>query len=344
MKSAFLILTLIIAQSAFASTLDSYSLPLDGSNTTERFSLAATQTKTLYRDEIVDSTCYRTVRDGWDLQCRQVPELYCYYVPNPPHYPHPGNGRPGYGRPGHGPRPNAQYCETRFRQECHSVPRYVNEAYSCRKTVSIPYEVFDYDVKNNVAVTVKYPMGTTSSFNTCNLNFSLFGTLLNLNTDCSDYIVIPKRTDKAPTHSSSLLTRDSEFAITAYETQKVTAPTAKGIKGLKLEGQTLVFRTGDLTKNPNFSLKLYTERRKLLKSDVVLINRNLSPAEYTFEKTDSDNGIVRINLSKLFGGINRSRKHIIRVDMKVLTDLTGAINQADKIPARTATSSITVND
>lgn len=111
---------------------------------------------------------------------------------------------------------------------------------------------------------------------------------------------------------------------------------------MRMEGQTLVFRTGDLTKNKNFSLKLFVERRKLLKGDETLVNRNLAPQEYSFEKTSDEFGVVRINLGNLIGGINKKRKHVIKVDINVLTNTVNSINS--HLPSLSASESITVND
>ena len=110
---------------------------------------------------------------------------------------------------------------------------------------------------------------------------------------------------------------------------------------MRLEGQTLVFRTGDLTKNSNFALKLFVERRNLLKKDESLIDRNLAPSEYSFEKTSEENGLVKINLAKLIGGVKANKKHVIKVDLKVLVDTSTALNR--NLPALSASESITVN-
>ena len=350
MKSFILALSIVFASNTFASTTDSYSLPINGDESTERFVLNAEQTKTLYRTEIVDSTCYRTVQNGYEMQCNYVPEVVCYNTPDYPRYPsgpgpghggHPGQGpghRPGFG----GPRPRQRVCETRYVNRCYSVPRYVQEAYSCKKSMEIPYEVFDYNVKASVDVVIKNPTKNVA-FNSCDVDFVLFGSNLSAQSSCRDYIIQATKSNTMSNLSNKQVEINSKYELTVQDLATAVAPVSKGISNLRMEGQTVVFKTGNLTKNKNFTLKLYVERRKLLKSDVVIINRNLSPSEYTYEAVDAENGNVKISLTKLFGGINKNKKHIINVELKLKDSFENALNK-DIIPALKVSRSITVNN
>ncbi len=318
MKQLILALGLLSAFNAFASTVDGYSLPITGVQTEENFSLNAVQTRTEYRNETVAKTCFRTVNDGYQNVCRQEPEVVCYED-----------------------HMSRRICNTRFVTRCYSEVRYRQEAYTCYQTVTIPYEVFSHNVKANVKVKVTNTPGVFAPHNSCALNSTLEGSSFRVNASCSEFIVLAKQSADESRVADTVI-QNRVLDLTLIDSQKLTAPVKGGVAQMRLEGQTLVFRTGDLTKNPNFSLKLYVQRRKLLSSDETLINRNLAPSEYTFEKISEDFGLVKVNLSKLLGGINDKKKHVIRVNLNVAADLTGALNTS--LPSLSAEESITVNN
>lgn len=360
MKNLLVLIGLLVASGAQASTIDSYSIRLNGQDSTENVVLKATQTKTLYRDEIVDSTCYRTVQRGWELQCQMVPDVICYEVPdypNYPHHPYPGPGpRPGF--PGHRPRSaNAEVsnfsgyetrrrvCETRYVQRCQNVPRYVQEAYACKQTIQVPYEVFDYNAENSVATKVTYKTNLVNSYYDCNLDLIQNGGLFSMNTNCANLLIFASKSERNLSVGDVVKTQTNVNAE-LYDLNTYTAPISKGVKNLRLQGQNVTFTSGDLTLNKNFSIKLYIERRKLLKKDITIINRKLTPAEYTFTKTNDGEGTVTISLTKLFGGINRSKKHIIAVDVELLENANASLKllNTNLLPKKKVSNSITVND
>ena len=315
MKSFMLALALIAGFNAHASTVDGYSLPINGQQSVENFTLNTVQTRTEYRNETVANTCWRTVFAGYRQVCYQEPMTSCWPGPN---------GR--------------QICDTRWITQCRQEAQYRQEAYTCYQTVAVPYEVFSNYVK--ALVNVKLPNSKLPQ-ETCNIDFRLEGGNFSSFANCPEFIVIASRSSSESRQDQTVV-QDRKFDITLLDAKVVTAPVKDGIGEMRLEGQTLVFRTGDLTKNKNFSMKLFVERRKLLKGDETLINRNLAPGEYSFEKTSDDYGTVRISLSKLFGGINAKRKHVLKVDINVLTSTLNSINPS--LPNMSASESITVNE
>ncbi|MBC7712354.1 MAG: hypothetical protein H7177_03390 [Rhizobacter sp.] len=318
MKSMMLALALLAGFSAHASTVDTHTVPLTGASTEENFVMNTIQTRTEYRNETVANTCFRTVPAGYRTECRQEPQVVCYSDP-----------RAG------------QICTTRFENRCYTVPQYRQEAYTCYQTVSVPYEVFANNVTANVNVKVTNASDAQAVNNNCGINFTLVGGNFKNTANCADFIVLAK-SSASESRVGDTVIQDRALDVTLLDAKKLSAPTKGGIVDMKLEGQTVVFRTGDLTKNPNFTLKLFVQRRKLFKGDETLVNRNLVPSEYSFEKISDDYGIVKINLSKLIGGINDKRKHVIKVDLNVDLDTTSAINST--LPALTASESITVNN
>lgn len=319
MKSLMLALALISGFNTHASTMDGYTLPITGVQTEENFTMNAVQTRTEYRNETVARTCYRTVQDGYRTVCRQEPETYCYED-----------------------HMSRRICNTRYVNRCHSEIQYRQEAYTCYQTVSVAYEVFSHNVKANVNVKVSnVPGNVQAPHNTCAIDFTLDGDKFKSTANCAEFIILAKKTADE-TRQGDTVVQNRSLDLTLLDAKKLAAPVKGGIAEMRLEGQTLVFRTGDLTKNPNFSLKLFVERRKLFKGDETLINRNLAPTEYSFEKINEDFGIVKINLAKLIGGINKEKKHVLRVNLNVAADLSGAINSA--LPNLSAAESMTVNE
>lgn len=319
MKSLMLALALIAGFNVHASTVDGYSLPISGQQSVENFTLNTVQTRTEYRNETVANTCWRTVFAGYRQVCRQEAVTSCWPGPN---------GR--------------QVCDTRWITQCFQEPQYRQESYTCYQTVAVPYEVFSNYVKALVNVKLpNVPAGSSLPQETCNIDFRLEGGNFSSYANCSEFIVIATRSSTESREGQTVI-QDRKFNINLLDTKTVTAPVRGGIGEMRMEDQTLVFRTGDLSKNPNFSLKLFVERRKLLKGDETLINRNLAPGEYTFEKTSDEYGTVRVNLSKLIGGINTKRKHVLKVDINVLTSTANSINPS--LPKMSASESIIVND
>ena len=110
---------------------------------------------------------------------------------------------------------------------------------------------------------------------------------------------------------------------------------------MKVEDHVLTFRTGDLTKNPNFSLKLYVEKKHFFKKDEVLIDRILTSTEFESYKISDEYSIVKVNLDKLLGGFDEKKKHEIKVSLNVNLE-SGII--LSKIPTLNVDSSITVDN
>lgn len=319
MKSFILSIALLAGLNVSASTVDSYNLPITGVQTEENFTMNAVQTKTEYKNETVANTCYRTVFAGYRQECRQEPVVICY----------PGG-------------PAGQVCSTRFETRCYQVPQYRQEAYTCYQTVSTPYEVFSHNVQANVNVRVaKAPSDIQAPHNTCSINFILSGEAFRPSAHCAEFVILAESSN-TETREPFKVTQNRALSLTLIDAQKLAAPTKGGIADMRLEGQTLTFRTGNLNKNSNFSLKLYIERQKIFGSDETVINRNLVPSEYSFEQINDDFGIVKINLSKLVGGINTKRKNFLKVTLDVPLDRSKVINAT--LPVLSVDNSITVNN
>lgn len=321
MKSSLLIFSLcfFFGFDAFSSTIDGYTLPITGEEINENFEMKSIQTRTEYKNESVAKTCYRRVHDGYRNVCQLEPEVSCYYD----HYYH-------------------QYCNTRFVNRCYSEAQYRQEPYTCFETVSTPYEVFSHNVKAFVNVLVKNSENSMlAPHNTCNINFTLEGDFFKSQAQCSEYIILSNKKVFSQRKDSTVI-HNQMLNLTLIDAKKATAATSVEISEMRVSGQTLIFRSGDLTKDSNFSLKLFVERKKLLKEDEVLISRVLDKKEYSFEKTNDNFGFVKIDLEKLIGKINTKKKHVIKVEIKSLLNTENAINTS--LPLLFTSKSIIVNE
>lgn len=319
MKSLILAISLLAGLNVHASTSDNYSLPIIGVKTEENFSLNAIQTRTEYRDEVIAKTCWRRVADGYRTVCRQVEEQRCYEDSE-----------------------SRRICKPVYVNRCHNEVVYRDEAYTCYETVRRGYEVFSHNTKANVNVKVSNVPGIQAPHNTCGIDFTLYGGSFSSVAKCSEFIVLATTKSASESRVGDTVVQNRALDVTLLDAKKISAPTRNGIQEMRLEGQTLVLRTGDLSKNSNFTLKLFAKRNKLLGKDTVLIERNLAPAEYSFEKISEDAGLVKIDLKKLVGGVDRKKKHNIKVSINVVVDLANAINAS--LPKLSASEEIVVND
>ena len=319
MKKLLPLLFLLATFQAFASTTDGYSLPITGEASEENFSLKTVKTRTEFRNETISKTCFRTVLDGYDTICREEPVPVCYED-----------------------RQSRRICNTRYERRCSQHPRYRQQAYTCYETISVPFEVFSHNVLANVNVkSEQAPTSTRAPHNSCALNTLLTGDVFSAKAQCNEFIVLASQQAEESRQGDTVV-QNRSIQLKLLDYKATLAPVLAGLKDLNLEGQTLVFKTGSLTSNPNFEIKLFVERRKLLGSDETLINRALALSEFSTEVLNEQSTLVKVNLEKLFGGINKKRKHVIRVEIKLLNDLSNALN--NNLPSTHLSDSITVRE
>lgn len=280
------ILMALLSLSALASTTEVNVLNVEGTESFEsQFDLSTEKTHTEYRTETRAETCYRTVIVGYENRCDTRMETVC--GGNPP------------------------ICTTRPVTICHNEPVYRQVPYTCYREVKVPFEVYDYSVKT----TANVKLGERSRAQVCQIEFAQTGESLSEDArNCGESIVYSKRKMYPAEYDNrgKLKLQKVDYEINFEDAAQVLAPIRDGIKNMHLEGQLLVFQAGDLTDLSRTELKLFVERRKFLRSDKTLINRILKNSE--FEVVGNQ---VRIDLAKLFGGINRSKKHALSVELKV---------------------------
>lgn len=280
-----LVLMAHLMSSAFANTTDSHSVVIENNEKTDSFTLSAIASRTEYRSEVIDDTCYRDELVNYRRVCNELIAV---------------ESKSGTRR---APEPPT----------CHDEPVYRQVAYSCRRTISVPYEVDDHQSTANVNVKISSPPKDILQSRNCGIDFSLTGDSFLSTNSCNQYLAMAQIN-----HQDEGNVKNLSYKIDLYDTQKVFAPLAGGLNDLHVDGDVLLVKTGDLKTHSNFTLNLYVQRRRLFSSDVVLIDRTLSNSEFTYQPIDAHTGYVRIDLSKLAAGFIRGKKHVIRVNLNVI--------------------------
>lgn len=360
-----LLLMTCLTTSAFASTSDFHSVIIENNEKTDSFALNTETTRTEYRTEVVQDTCYRQEIVGYRRVCNgfvsfnQIIGVEPKDVgPHPAPGPHPRDPRdppPERKDPRPEPRPNPRpeprpeprpnpypnpypYPEPRPRPPvCYDEPIYREVAYSCMRTISVPYEVLDHQSTANVNVKLSAAPVSKPQSGNCGINFRLDGDNFQATNSCSDYLAMANvgRQDLGNVKNYS-------YAINLFDAQKVFAPLAGGLTEMHMDGNVLLVKTGELRANSNFALKLYVERKRLFKSDSVLINRVLTNNEFSYQAIDSRTGFVRIDLSRVVGNFESGKKH----NVKVYLDLSlpaGSVINGSGIPSLHQESSMTIH-
>jgi hypothetical protein len=314
----------ILSTSSFASTTDSHLVRIDGQESREGFSLYTTTTRTEYRTQTVERICYRTIIDGYRRVCNRYSDIV---QPRPPRDPRDPNRPlpprdPHYPNPRPEPRPEPRPIPRP--PVCYDEPIYRTVPYTCYETINTPYEVIDHNTVSNLNV-ILTPAESINNNTTCNLNFEAIGDNVSAQTNCNEILAISNST-LAVGYDRGTRMQNIDYSIKLFDRQKLIAPLAGGLANMHLEGQNLVVVTGDLNNSKNFNLKLFVERRKFLRDDEVILNRTLQPTEFSFEANGGNTGLLKIDLARLLGGINTSKKHKIKLQLDVVLPAGNILN------------------
>lgn len=323
------IASLLLSASAFASTIDSHSLPVSGpmSQSNDSFSLFTTQTRTEYRYEQEARTCFRTELVGYQTVCDRLADVQ---RPMPGHEP----GREPR-EPGREPNPRPMPVPPRPVPVCHQEPVYRTVPYTCYETVRIPYEVIDHQTVSNFDVKITNNSSVQTA-DQCFVNFIANGDYVSSTTACNDLLAIANSRVSTGYDRGNKI-QNFNYDVTLYNKAEMLGALNGGLANLHMDGQKVVFATGDLNAAKNFTLRIFVERRRFLKSDETLIDRALAPNEFV-----SNGNTTSIDLGKLLGGINTSKKHKIKVQLDVSLPAGSVLNTG--VPSLHQESEITVWD
>lgn len=275
MKMVLGLFSLALSFSALA-TVDTKTFTYDGSVNSVELLLKTEKTHTEYRLEQRQSTCYRQEVYGHRTVCTGGG----YYGPGPGF---PGPGRRPY--PGPGPV-----------RSCWTEPMYRTVPYSCVQTVSIPYEVKDFDVDARVIVDVTKlsPEATPGetfkvTLNGDNLSFDVVGS--------KKFFVVKKQQAVRSSMNGSVKMIDGLLAAELVE----AAPVLKAIKmtDISVEDGVLNFNIGPVATMANLGFSLKVVKVKTFGSDTTLLDRELLASEVEVKAATEGASTAGVNVSKL---------------------------------------------
>lgn len=289
MKLVTGLFSLALSFSALASTVDTKTFVYDGSVNSVELLLKAEKTHTEYRMEQRDSICTRQEIVGHRTIC--TGGGYGPGYPGPG-YPYPGPGRRGPGYPYPGPM-----------RQCWSEPVYRTVSYSCVRTVSVGYEVKDYDVDARVIVDVTKlsPEATTGE----TFKVTLKGDILTFDVNASrKFFVVKKKNDIRSTMNGSVKMIDAVLAAELVE----AAPVLKAIKmtNISIENGILNFDMGPVASLANIGFSLKVVKNKTFGSDTVLLDRELVSSEVEVNAT-ANGSEAGINVNNLGLQLNNGK-------------------------------------
>jgi hypothetical protein len=272
MKKLLSVLSVALSFSALASTVDMKTFIYDGSVSSTNLLLSAEKTHTEYRMEQRQSTCYRTELRGYRTVCTG------------------GGYGGGYGYPGRHPRPHPRPVGS-----CWSEPVYVTVAYSCIQTVSVPFEVKDYDVEARVNIDINKLSPEATPGET--FKVTLAGDQLSFEAIGSKkFFIVKKKQDMRSSMNGSVKMIDSLLSAELVESSPVLK--ALNLANISIENGILSFDMGPVENNANIGFALKITKKKLLGSDPVLLDRDLLNSEIEVKATSSGSE-ADINVNKL---------------------------------------------
>jgi hypothetical protein len=264
MKMLIGLFSVALSFSALASSVDTKTFVYDGSQNSVELLLKAEKTHTEYRLEEVETTCYRREFAGYNTFCPGGGY-------GPGRGPYPGPRGPGYPR---GPMPGGS--------RCYHDPVYRQVPYLCKQTISIPFEVKDYDVDARVIVDVTKlsPESTPGEI----LKATLRGDVLTFEAFGSKkFFIVNKKQDIRSGMSGSVKMIDALLVAELVEAGPVLR--AMNMSDISMSNGVLNFNIGHVDSRDNLGFALKIVRKKTFGSDTVLLDRELSESEVEVDTT-----------------------------------------------------------
>ena len=260
MKMFTAFFAMAISFASLASSGESRTFVFDGSQNSVEIILRGEKTHTEYRYEQRRTTCTRT-----EVDYRTVCDRGGVVVgPNGP---------------------------VRVPPTCHTQPHYRTVYYPCTQTVSIPYEVKDFDTEARVIIDVR---NTGMAVAAEAIRVSLNGDSLSLNVNGSKrYFVTLKKQDIRNHMRGSMKFIDAVYALELVEAAPVLS--ALALKTISFENSMVKVGLGPITSTDFVGFSLYVEKKKTFSSDEVLFNRELAISEIQFA-TNNVGSDAAINL------------------------------------------------
>lgn len=260
-------------------------------------------TKTEYTYEPYETTCSREVVIGKDTKCETRYENKCEKVP-------------GVGA----------VCHNEPSTQCTQVDRTKTEQYACTKYMKTPYQVHDYNIRANVLFT-KSDNAKNFDLSECEVGVELKESTDKFYALCGSAIVKARVLERKETMSRRDKSRTMKVALD-FASLEDLAVLKYGLSTLSYDRGTVSFYTANLEKAQNFTLSMSITRNRFLLKDKLIFSKNLKPADYRLDESEYGSADVSVDLARLDGDFDSTKKHTINVVLKTTkkVDLQGAIN------------------
>ena len=291
MRALLITCLMLFSSLSFADTVDTRTFTYQGDTPQMSVYTSTEKTKTEYRVVDVPSTCYRTV---YREQCTNEPRRCrrecnggrCRDVCTPP------------------------------RRVCRRVP--VRTAYRCIKRERRAFQVHDYFVETNA--TFNFDNSEVRGEISESFEVKTTGQKTELTVNGSGRLaVLLTNTRKMESMQGNTKMVDLEYDIKFVAANRINGALVNGIQNVDLDNGILTFSLGKSFNRREFvqNLKVYNSRR--MRSDILLLERNLLPRDMQVDRRD-DRSFITVDLNAL--GIQVPSR--TRVILTTSYDLGGA--------------------
>ncbi len=328
------ILLAIVA--TFAIGAQAKQIVVDGQQSQYREFLNGEVSHTEYRTEYRETTCSREVHDGYEQRC--------YYEGGGRQCRTVGGGQSCGITPEHGYQctdlPGRTECyDTPGRQVCNSYPRYRTEYYTCTKPVSVPYQVKDYDVENDVTVNVERNSRLRNLQEVLDLSLSTNGSFTVTAVRTSGRALLSATQDVREVSFNGRVKRFiTTVNIKLIDRYAAVGPFTAPISEISGDINELQITTGQITDLSLLRIELMARKNRLIGDDPVVIQKVLTLDDMTLVNNGNGTTTIRINFNKL-GGPDKLNGKRAKVDISIqaLLPLENIINRGD-MPETTSVS------
>lgn len=264
-------------------------------------------THTEYRDETVSYSCTRSEFDGYQSVCHtEGGGESCGITPS---------GRQCFDVPGH--------------EVCSSEPVYRDVPDTCYETQSVPYQVHDFYIENDVKI-----IAPASSFGSLDekIDISQSDREVSLSAEQTSkkVLIYADVVSQEISFSGGTSKRQSTVTLRYADLRSQANPLLVGMSDLTATGKDLSFHLGKVFKPELLQLSVDFRRDRLIGKDKILI-RDLTAQEYSLSE-DGEFTKVNINFEKL-GIANqiKKKKMVFVVKTSLNIEKQGLVNDSDVV-------------
>jgi len=173
---------------------------------------------------------------------------------------------------------------------CYPVPQTRWESYPCIQTVSVPYQVKDYDVQADVNFSIK---STSSSLKLAeSFRATLNGDTLTIDSTGTKNFFHVSKTQLNAEFRGSIKFITANIEVELVEANPVLE--ALAVNNMYVANDVLQFNTGKVSSLENVKFNLNVQNRKIIGSDMTIFDRDLFDSEVSIE-----NQLAKISLKDL---------------------------------------------